>query len=42
MLVTDAWLLVAAITLRLEKRPAPSGTGLVRFGDIDDQRPCRW
>jgi hypothetical protein len=28
MLVTDAWLLVAAILLRLEKRPAPRGTGL--------------
>ena len=27
MLVTDAWLLVAAILLRLEKRPAPSQDG---------------
>ena len=28
MVVTDAWLHVAAIILRLEKRPAPRGTGL--------------
>ena len=27
MLVTDAWLLVAAIILRLEKRPAPERDG---------------
>jgi len=30
MLVTDAWLLVAAIILRLEERPAPRGTDLRR------------
>ena len=33
MLVTDAWLLVAAIILRLETRPAPRGTGL-RAGEV--------
>jgi hypothetical protein len=34
MLVTDAWLLVAANPLRLEEWPAPHGTGL-RWGPGD-------
>jgi len=32
MLVTDAWMLVAAIILRIEERPVPRGTGLPGSG----------
>jgi len=43
MLVTDAWLLVAAIMLRHQKRPGPRGTGHVvsRCGAACRQRAYR-